>query len=122
MAPLIEAVLSCRDAKRPTRNRTLKEEMKGIVFNLLEAVVRRDYGDDAWEALLEAADVDGAYSSLGNYPDEEMTKLVGAASSALKMPADDVVRWFGRNALPLLAKKHPHFFAAINRPARFSLL
>ena len=29
--------------------------MKGVVFNLLEAVVRRDYGDDTWEALLEAA-------------------------------------------------------------------
>jgi hypothetical protein len=84
--------------------------MKGVVFNLLEAVVRRDYGDDTWETLLEAANVDGAYSSLGNYPDEEMSKLVGAASSALKMPADDVVRWFGRNALPLLAKKHPKFF------------
>ena len=86
--------------------------MKGVVFNLLEAVIRRDYGDDTWEALLEAAETDGAYSSLGNYPDEEVMKLVGAASSALNMPADDVVRWFGRNALPLLAKKHPHFFAA----------
>ena len=84
--------------------------MKGVVFNLLEAVVRRDYGEDTWEALLEATEVDGAYTSLGNYPDEEMMRLVGAASSALKMPADDVVRWFGRNALPLLAKKHPQFF------------
>lgn len=85
--------------------------MKGIVFNLLEAVVRRDYGEDTWEALLEAAAADGAYSSLGNYPDAEMMQLVDAAASALKMPADDVVRWFGRNALPLLADKHPHFFA-----------
>ena len=86
--------------------------MKGVVFNLLEAVVRRDYGDDTWEALLEAADADGAYSALGNYPDAEMMNLVDAAASALKLPADDVVRWFGRNALPLLAEKHPHFFAA----------
>lgn len=97
--------------------------MKGVVFNLLEALVRRDYGDDAWEALLEATGTDGAYSSLGNYPDEELTRLVGAASSALKMPADEVVRWFGRNALPLLAKKHPHFFTAhkSTRPFLLSL-
>ena len=27
--------------------------MKGIVFNLLEAVVRRDYGEDAWDDLLD---------------------------------------------------------------------
>jgi len=84
--------------------------MKGVVFNLLEAVVRRDYGEDTWEAILEAADADGAYVPLGNYPDDEMMRLVGAASAALKIPADDVVRWFGRNALPLLAQKHPHFF------------
>ncbi|WP_076862233.1 heme NO-binding domain-containing protein [Bradyrhizobium mercantei] len=86
--------------------------MKGVVFNLLEAVIRRDYGDDMWETLLDAAGSHGAYSSLGNYPDDELMKLVGAASSALKMPPDDVVRWFGRNALPLLAEKHPHFFAS----------
>lgn len=86
--------------------------MKGIVFNLLEAVVRREHGDDVWEDLLEVASVDGAYTSLGNYPDEEMTRLVGAASSMLKIPPDGVVRWFGRNALPLLATKHPHFFEA----------
>jgi hypothetical protein len=95
--------------------------MKGVVFNLLEAVVRRDHGDDTWEALLEATEVDGAYTSLGNYPDEEMMKLVGAASSALKMPTDDVVRWFGRNALPLLAKKHPHFFDAHKSTRAFLL-
>jgi hypothetical protein len=95
--------------------------MKGVVFNLLEAVVRRDYGEDTWETLLEAANVDGAYSSLGNYPDEEMSKLVGAASSALKLPADDVVRWFGRNALPLLAKKHPKFFEPHNSTRPFLL-
>jgi hypothetical protein len=97
--------------------------MKGVVFNLLEAVVRRDHGDDSWEELLETTDIDGAYTSLGNYPDEEMMKLVGAASSTLKMPADDVVRWFGRNALPLLAKKHPHFFDAhkSTRPFLLSL-
>ena len=84
--------------------------MKGVVFNLLEAVVQREYDDDTWDALLEQANVGGAYTSLGNYPDEEMMKLVAAASSLLKTPPDDIVRWFGRNALPLLAQKHPHFF------------
>ena len=49
--------------------------MKGIIFNLLEEVVRKDYGDETWEDLLEAAQVDGAYTSLGNYPDEAMIKL-----------------------------------------------
>ena len=84
--------------------------MKGIVFNLLEEAVSRDYGEDVWDALLEAAEVDGAYTSLGSYPDENLMRLVGAASSALDMPAHDVVRWFGLNAMPLLASRYPQFF------------
>jgi hypothetical protein len=53
-------------AKQSTFERE-RNEMKGVVFNLLEAVIRREYGEDTWEALLEAADADGAYSSLGNF-------------------------------------------------------
>jgi heme-NO-binding protein len=84
--------------------------MKGIVFNLLEECVRREHGEDTWDALLEAAGVDGAYTSLGSYPDEELARLVTAASQALDTPEDDVVRWFGRSALPLLAERYPQFF------------
>jgi hypothetical protein len=84
--------------------------MKGIIFNLLEEVVRRECGEEAWEELLESARVDGAYTSLRSYPDEDMMKLVTAASSALNMPVDALTRWFGRNALPLLATRYPQFF------------
>jgi hypothetical protein len=84
--------------------------MKGIVFNLLEEAVSRDYGEGVWDELLEAAGVEGAYTSLGSYPDENLMGLVGAASSALDMPAQDVVRWFGLNAMPLLASRYPQFF------------
>jgi hypothetical protein len=84
--------------------------MKGIVFNLLEEAVSRDYGENVWDALLEAAGVEGAYTSLGSYPDKDLMKLVVAASSALDLPPDEIVRWFGRNALPLMADSYPHFF------------
>ena len=84
--------------------------MKGIVFNLLQEVVSRDYGEDAWDDLLDAAEVGGVYTSLGSYPDEDLSALVGAASATLELPPQDVIRWFGRNALPLLAESHPEFF------------
>ena len=84
--------------------------MKGIVFNLLEELVTRDHGADAWDDLLDAAGVDGVYTSLGSYDDAELLALVGAASEALEIPPDDVVRWFGRSAMPLFAASHPHFF------------
>jgi heme-NO-binding protein len=85
--------------------------MKGVVFNLLEEAVAREHGEDTWDALLEAAGLEGAYTSLGSYPDEDLMGLVGAASSALGIPPDDVVRWFGRSAIPLLADRYPDFFA-----------
>jgi hypothetical protein len=84
--------------------------MKGIIFNLLEEVVTEELGEDTWDQLLDAAHVEGAFTSLGNYPDEDLFKLVAAASAALKQPPDAIVRWFGVKALPLLAKKYPVFF------------
>jgi predicted hydrocarbon binding protein len=84
--------------------------LKGIVFNLLEEVVTRDYSADTWDDLLEAASVDGSYTSLGSYPDEDLSKLVTAASSALQQSPEDVIRWFGRRAVPLLADKYPRLF------------
>ena len=54
--------------------------MKGVVFNLLEQLVARDFGEDTWDALLDASGLDGVYTSLGSYPDEDLVKLVSAAA------------------------------------------
>jgi hypothetical protein len=85
--------------------------LKGVVFNLLEEVVRREHGEDAWDRVLERARLDGAYTSLGNYPDDDLGALVAAVASVLGASPDTVVRWFGRRALPMLAEKYPAFFA-----------
>lgn len=84
--------------------------MKGIVFNLLEEIVARDYGEDTWDDLLDDAAVGGAYTSLGSYGDEELMRLVAAASARFELPPQDVVRWFGRNATPIFRERFPAFF------------
>lgn len=84
--------------------------MKGIIFNLVEEVVTNDHGADTWDALLESSGLDGAYTSLGSYPDDDLHKLVVAASEALDAPPVDVVRLLGQHALPLLAERYPTFF------------
>jgi hypothetical protein len=84
--------------------------MKGIVFNLLEQVVTRDHGENTWDDLLSSAGLTGAYTSLGSYPDQDLGQLVGAASEALNVSAQDLIRWFGREALPALALAYPGFF------------
>ena len=95
--------------------------MKGIVFNLLEQVVTRDFGEETWESLLDTAEVSGAYTAVGSYPHEELLALVGAASAATGRPADDLVRWFGREALPLLYERYPGFFDSHNDTRSFLL-
>src|SRR3989442_14166064 len=87
-----------------------RNELKGIVFNLLEEVVTREYSADTWDDLLDAASVNGSYTSLGSYPDEDLSKLVMAAATALQQSPEAVIRWFGRSAVPLLAEKYPAFF------------
>lgn len=84
--------------------------MKGVIFNLLEQAVTDAHGDDAWIDLLEAADVDGAYTSLGSYPDSEVVALVEAAARQFDLQPADVLRWFGRAAMPMLADRYRPFF------------
>jgi Haem-NO-binding len=97
--------------------------MKGIIFNVVEEVVADRYGDETWDALLEAADLDGSYTSLGSYPDGHLVRLVGAASQLLGVPADDVIRALGEGAIPLLASRYPQFFEpfASTRPFLLTL-
>lgn len=95
--------------------------MKGIVFNLLEDVVTQHYGAATWDDLLAAAQVDGAFTSLGSYDDERLLRLVSAASTALNLPPDTILRWFGTHAIPLLAKKYPGFFSQHDNTRSFVL-
>lgn len=95
--------------------------MKGIVFNLLEEIVVAQYGEDTWDDLLDDAGLDGAYTSLGNYVDEDLMRLVAAASARLELPADDVVRWFGRNATPIFKRQYPDLFSPYDSTRPFVL-
>lgn len=95
--------------------------MKGIVFNLLEEIVATQYGEDTWDDLLDDTGLDGSYTSLGNYADEDLMRLVAAASARLELPADDVVRWFGRNATPIFKRQYPELFTPHNSTLPFVL-
>lgn len=84
--------------------------MKGIIFNLLEDMVSGQDGDAAWDELLDAAALDGGYSAIGNYPDQELLDLVSAAAAASGVDPDEITRAFGRHALTGLAARYPQFF------------
>jgi hypothetical protein len=95
--------------------------MKGILFNLLEDVVIRNHGEDTWDQLLAASALDGAYTSLGSYPDDQIQDLVGAASRKLGLTPFGVLRWFGQQAIPLLFVRYPAFFSSQSSTRPFVL-
>ncbi len=93
--------------------------MKGIIFNLVEDVVSEAYGEQVWDQLLAEARLDGGYTSMGDYPDEQLHALVGAASTALDVPADQVLRQLGHGAAVGLSEQYPHFFTPHQRSLDF---
>jgi hypothetical protein len=95
--------------------------MKGIIFNLLEEVVSTQFGEDAWDAILESAGVEGAFTSLGNYPDDEFAKLIGALSERTGKNYRDALKWYGHLAMPHLSHRYPELFSPYDGTRSFLL-
>jgi hypothetical protein len=85
--------------------------VKGVIFDVVEEAVTAAHGEEGWDALLEEAGVEGAYTALGDYPDSELTALVAAGSRLHGVAPEELTRWLGHQALLGLAARHPHFFA-----------
>jgi hypothetical protein len=84
--------------------------MKGIIVNLLEYVVVDVHGERAWDEALDQAGLDGVYTSLGNYDDAEIMRLFSIVAAGMSMSDDELLRWFGRRAIPRMAERWPGFF------------
>jgi len=93
--------------------------MKGVIFNLLEAVVVSEHGPDVWDALLERSGASGSYSTIGSYPDEELLAIVDAASAVTGASVPALLRWFGERAIPRLRGRYPDFFTGHARTEPF---
>ncbi len=81
--------------------------MKGVLFNVVEAVITELDGADAWDDVLEASGVVGAYTSLGDYPDGELSVLVVATAARFELSADAVLVIAGRQGFRHLVAHHP---------------
>ena len=85
--------------------------MKGIIFNLLEEVVATHLDERTWDGILDSTGAKGAYTSLGNYPDEEFVRLLGALSQQSGKSDRETLKWFGQLSMPFLAQRYPEFFS-----------
>ena len=85
--------------------------MKGIILNLVEEAIVAEHGDNTWDSILETSGLDGAYTSLGNYPDDDLERLVAAGSETLAVQPRDLNRHLGELAIQGLAERYPHYFS-----------
>lgn len=95
--------------------------MEGIVFTLLEDVLSTAHGSALWDAALEDAEVPGAYTAVGTYPDGELEAIVAAAAVRLDASRDAVLRTGGRAMLPHFADRFPELFDRYGDPRSFAL-
>ena len=95
--------------------------MKGVIFNLLEGCVRAEHGERVWDDMLEAAALDGAYTSLGSYPDAHLVALMDAAAKALGKSVPEIERWLGQRSITPLAAHYPEFFTSHRETRSFVL-
>lgn len=95
--------------------------MKGIVFTLLQEAVVKAFDEDTWDDLLTEAHLDGAYTSLGTYPDEHFRALVRVAAAKLNMSEREIIQWAGHQMAPLMVEKYTEFFTAHDNTRSFLL-
>lgn len=93
--------------------------MKGVLFNVVQEVVEATYSDDTWDDLLDDAELEGAYTTLGDYPDEELVAIVAAASARTGLDPETVLRTVGRLALPRLLDRLPPTVQPAEEPLAF---
>lgn len=75
--------------------------MHGLIMNQLRQYVVQRLGRDGWHALVDAAGTARTTYQIGQvYPDQEMTALVAAASTASGQSDEEVLEDFGHYLVP----------------------
>jgi hypothetical protein len=85
-------------------------DVKGVIYNLVENVVRSELGDDAWDYVIDESGVSGAYTSLGTYPDSDLTDIAASVAHQVGSDPSSVIRHVGHEGLSILAERYPEFF------------
>jgi hypothetical protein len=88
--------------------------MKGVLFNIVEDVVSEALSADAWDDVIDRSGVRGSYTSLGNYPDDDLAGIVGAAAAVADMSEDDTLRLSGRAGFKHLVRRAPHLLDGLD--------
>jgi hypothetical protein len=86
--------------------------MKGIVFVELIAMAEASFGEAVVDRVIEAAALPsgGAYTTVGNYPCEELMALIRGFSTHSGIPGPELQRLFGHWMMESFDRHYPQFF------------
>lgn len=97
--------------------------MKGIIFNLLEDFIEDSCGTGVYAEILAGCTLTTADPDLivgpGTYPDSDFVAIIDCLVCRFEQDAGDVLRAFGKYAVPRLAERYPQFFVAHSTPREF---
>ena len=88
--------------------------IKGVLFDVVQEVVAEILGDEAWDRAIDASGLEGAYTSLGNYPDAEMHTLVALLADEAGLTGDETLRVVGVHAYKHLKERQPDLVADVS--------
>lgn len=86
--------------------------MKGVVFVELLAMAEDAFGEEVVDNVIDKADLanGGVYTAVGNYPCEELVKIVEAFSAHSGLSAEVLQRKFGHWMMAFFEQHYPDFF------------
>lgn len=96
--------------------------MKGVIFTEFLEMVEKEFGLEMTDTIITESDLptEGAYTAVGNYPHNEIIKLVLALHQQTQIPVRDLLVTFGRFLFGRLADHYGVLMKGIENP--FQLL
>lgn len=95
--------------------------MKGVIFNSFEKFIIENFGEDAFDGILEETPMKtkDPFVGPGTYPDSDLLGMVMTASDHLQIPVEDAVKAFGKFLFGYLAAMTPKFVEIHDHPKDF---
>ncbi len=96
--------------------------MKGVLFNILEALIRERFGDEMLATVhADTEFISAAPPFLGpdSYPDEDLFTMLGVLSEKTSVSVHDLLFEFGKSMFPILARTYPAFLEGHDKPLEF---
>lgn len=95
--------------------------MRGIIFTSFLDIAEQQFGDEMIERIITLSDLEnnGSYTSVGNYPSEDLVKMLSVLSSETATPINVLLHDFGRKLFFILEKIKPKELSNCDDPMDF---